>query len=113
MQDMISNKADPAWFIDPRLKAALDKIRAKAGLPVTIDSGFRSQGKNIATEGGKYSQHMYGRAADIKCPLPGEEMLAIIRAIPEVKGLGIGKDKKWFHVDVRDNAERVEWKCDY
>jgi uncharacterized protein YcbK (DUF882 family) len=109
--DMLANKADPAWFIDPRLKTAVDKIRAAAGVPVTINSGWRSLGKNIAVHtdgGGKYSQHQYGRAADIQCSLPDEKMLEIIRSIPEIKGLGIGKG--WFHVDVRDSEERFEWR---
>lgn len=109
--DMLANKADPAWFIDPRLKTAIDKVREAAGVPVFINNGWRSFGKNIEVHTGntgKYSQHQYGRAVDIRSAISDEKMLEIIRAIPEIKGIGIGKG--WFHIDVRDSEERFEWR---
>ena len=56
--------SDPV-FIDSDLVAVLQKIRNHFGKPVTITSAYRTPGKNKAVGGEAYSQHLYGRAADI------------------------------------------------
>lgn len=43
----------------------LDKIRAKYGKPIYINSGYRSPELNRAVKGVANSQHMLGEAADL------------------------------------------------
>lgn len=42
----------------------LEPIRSMLGVPMHIDSGFRSKDLNAAVKGAKHSAHMEGRAAD-------------------------------------------------
>ena len=57
--------SDPI-FISPELVVVLQKIRNHFGKSVTITSAYRTPTKNKAVGGEKYSQHLYGTAADIK-----------------------------------------------
>lgn len=58
--------SDPV-FIDTELVEILEKIRTKFGKPVTITSGFRTAAYNATVaKAAKYSQHLYGKAADIQ-----------------------------------------------
>lgn len=44
---------------------ALERIRDKVGMPLMINSAFRSPAVNDAVGGSKHSYHLDGRAADI------------------------------------------------
>ena len=46
----------------------LEPLRAFAGCPIAITSGYRSSALNQAVGGSKTSQHMTGEAADIRIP---------------------------------------------
>lgn len=78
----ISNAAPPAVLANlQRLAVALEAVRAVLGVPVLINSGYRSPELNKATPGSaKASAHMDGRAADIIAPKYGPP-LEVIRAI--------------------------------
>lgn len=43
----------------------LDPLREAWGAPIIVSSGYRCPCVNRAVGGAKYSQHMYGQAADI------------------------------------------------
>jgi len=45
---------------------ALEIVRAITGQTMTITSGYRSPEYNKKVKGARYSQHMYGNAADFK-----------------------------------------------
>ena len=57
--------SDPI-FIDFELVNVLQKIRSHFGKAVTITSAYRTPNHNKAVGGTTYSQHLYGKAADIK-----------------------------------------------
>ena len=60
-----SDNTDPI-FIDSELVEILQKIRNHFGKPVNITSGFRTASKNaMIKNAAKFSQHLYGKAADI------------------------------------------------
>ncbi len=79
------------------------KVRTKFGSPIAITSGYRPPNLDIGV--GK-SQHKYGRALDIS-PLNGDYqgLLDAIRAVPEVKGIGLaGPAKGFWHLDIRPGS---------
>ena len=70
----VARKIDnaPSQEVISNLKAlcqnVLEPLRAFAGQPIIIGSGYRSPALNKAVGGAKNSQHMTGEAADIRLP---------------------------------------------
>ena len=58
--------SDPI-FIDSELVEILQKVRDHFGKPVIINSAYRTAAYNLSKKvgGAKFSQHQYGKAADI------------------------------------------------
>lgn len=48
----------------------LDPARTALGFPITVTSGYRSYRLNSLVSHSPLSQHIYGNAADLKCPTP-------------------------------------------
>jgi uncharacterized protein YcbK (DUF882 family) len=94
--------------LDPSLIPALEELRAAAGGPVEVDSGYRCPIYNAEAGGVSKSQHMQGRAADVK--IPGktlQEMYNLAEAVPAFRMGGIGVyDGGFIHVDTRDQKTR-------
>lgn len=102
-----SDGSDPI-FIDSELVAVLQKIRDHFGKSVKITSAYRTPAKNKACGGEKYSQHLYGRAADIKISgVSPKKVAAYAETLLKNKG-GIGTYATFTHVDVR--AAKARWK---
>ncbi len=99
--------SDPI-FIDSDLVNVLQKIRTHFGKSVTITSAYRTPGRNKAVGGQTYSQHLYGKAADIKVKGIAPKTVAAYaeKHLPN-KG-GIGTYSTFVHVDVRSTKAR--WK---
>lgn len=104
--------SDPV-FIDTRLVQVLQSIRDYFGKPVVITSAYRTAAHNKAVGGAKYSQHCYGRAADIRVAGVTVEQLAAYaeKLLPDTGGIGrypvrSGRPTGWVHVDVRPNKSR-------
>ena len=98
---------DPV-FVDSELVALLQDIRDHFGRPVVISSAYRTAAHNKAVGGAAYSQHQYGRAADIHISGVGVDELAdYAETLLEDRG-GIGRyHKKGFvHLDVRETKSR-------
>ena len=104
-------------LIDEGLVVLLQCIREHFGKPVTITSGYRTAAHNRAVGGAVYSQHQYGRAADIRVSgVPVEQLAAYAETLLPGRG-GIGrypKDAKhstrktgWVHIDTR--ADKSRW----
>ena len=90
-----------------RLVRALDEIREETGLPVYINSGVRCPEHNEAEGGADDSRHLYGDAADIRCPgkTPRELYDIAEDVIGNTGGVGI---YDWgIHVDTR--GHRARW----
>lgn len=125
----------PAEWVDDRLAAlcgCLDVIRDAWGGPLTVVSGYRTPAVNdalvaasAARNGGvsgvaKSSQHIQGRAADVRPDAPTVERVALLHDL--VKELyaaghlgrmgGLGIYVGWIHVDVRprpSNGRLATW----
>lgn len=99
--------SDPI-FIDSDLVSILQKIRTHFGKSVTITSAYRTPGKNKAVGGKAYSQHLYGRAADIKVKgVSPKKVAAYAETLLKNKG-GIGTYSTFTHIDTRTTKAR--WK---
>lgn len=98
--------SDPV-FIDTDLVNVLQKIRNHFGKAVTITSAYRTPGKNKAAGGTAYSQHLYGRAADIKVKgvTPKQVAAYAEKLLPGTGGIGIYKS--FCHIDVR--VAKARW----
>lgn len=99
--------SDPI-FIDSELVDVLQKIRNHFGKPVTITSAYRTPTKNKACGGTTYSQHLYGKAADIKISGITPKALAAYAEKLLPKSGGIGIYGTFTHIDVR--AAKARWK---
>ena len=97
--------SDPI-FIDSDLVNVLQKIRAHFGKAVTITSAYRTPGRNKAVGGETYSQHLYGKAADIKVNgVTPKKVAAYAETLLKNKG-GIGIYSTFTHIDVRATKSR-------
>ena len=97
--------SDPI-FVDSDLVNVLQKIRSHFGQSVTITSAYRTPTKNKAVGGTTYSQHLYGRAADIKVKgVTPKKVAAYAETLLKNKG-GIGIYSTFCHIDVRTTKSR-------
>lgn len=94
--------------IDPSLMDLLQQIRDDVGAPVTINSGYRPPPYNEEVEGAEDSQHMGGRAADIRtADMTGRELAEV--ALQNKCDIGLGVGRAYIHVDVRGNWARWDY----
>lgn len=99
--------SDPI-FIDSELVNVLQKIRKHFNKPVTISSAYRTPIYNKKVGGTTYSQHLYGKAADIKVKgIAPDKVAEYAETILKNYG-GIGIYSTFTHIDVRDNCSRWE-----
>lgn len=92
------------------LAEQLQVLRDTLGRPMHVISAWRSPEYNKKIGGAKESQHMYGRAADIKVVgmAPPEVHAAVLKLIKEGKITqgGVGKYSTFVHYDTRGTAAR-------
>ena len=93
-------------FVDTELVEVLQKIRTHFGKAVTITSAYRTPSHNKSVGGTTYSQHLYGKAADIKVsgitpPKVAEYAEELLR-----NNGGIGRYDTFTHIDVRSAKSR-------
>lgn len=93
-------------FIDSALVRLVQEIRDYFGKPVIINSGYRTESYNKKIGGATYSQHLYGKAADIRIAgvSPKEIAKFVETRIPNTGGIGIYPS--FVHVDVRSTKSR-------
>ncbi len=118
-QTVYEARGDKAWqLIDPRLIDNLDALRAQLKTPMTINNwytgGDRTQsGLRIVGQPHykPYSQHTFGRAADLVCSIPAKEIRRMIRdkeiVLPHPATFESGDNITWVHMDVRNNKEHT------
>lgn len=100
-----SDGSDPI-FIDSELVTVLQKIRTHFGKAVTITSAYRTPTHNKAVGGTTYSQHLYGKAADIKVNgVSSKKVAEHAEKILQGKG-GVGIYDTFTHIDVRTTKSR-------
>ena len=87
---------------------SLQLLRDLIALPITVTSGYRCIEHNKKVGGSKGSQHLTGRAADIKVDgMSSLELDSYVQAIPTFYDGGVGMYSSWVHVDVR--GYRARW----
>lgn len=100
--------------LSERLYFTLDIIRDYIDRPIIVNSACRCAKHNQAVGGVKNSQHVQGRAADIRA----KDMTAgtLWQKIKELHGMGrlpylkgLGRYDNFVHVDVRDAPKLVEF----
>ena len=108
VQEFACRDGSDPLFVDSALVQLLQSIRDHFGAPVVITSGYRTAAHNKAVGGAPYSQHCYGRAADIRVAgVPVEQLAAYAETLlPGTGGIGrypakAGRAAGWVHVDVR------------
>lgn len=93
-------------FVDSDLVDILQKVRDHFGKAVTITSAFRTASHNKKVGGATYSQHLYGKAADIKVSGVAASVVAdFVETLMPSTG-GIGRYSTFTHVDVRKVKSR-------
>ena len=102
-------------LVDEALTVVLQCIREHFGKAVTITSGYRTPAHNAKVGGAKSSQHLLGRAADIRVQgVSVEDVAAYAESLmPDWGGVGrypvkAGRATGWVHVDTR--AENARWR---
>lgn len=101
--------SDPI-FIDSELVTLLQKVRDHFGKAVNINSAFRTASYNAKQKkAAKYSQHLYGKAADIWIADVSVDTLAAYAEtlLPNKGGIGRYYTDGFVHVDVR--AAKSRW----
>ena len=93
--------------VDAGLVELLEQLRAAAGAPVVISSGYRTPAYNAAVGGARYSQHVQGTAADITAAGVSPLLLGQMAEYYLGGRGGIGVYRTFTHVDTR--AGRARW----
>lgn len=92
-----------------KLVRILDEIRGEIGIPMVINSGYRTKEHNKSVGGRRNSSHLRGYAADIHCTNSRYRFLLISKLIE--KGINrIGVYDTFIHADVDDKkSPNVIW----
>ncbi len=100
-----------------KLAESLQVLRDYFGVPISINSGYRSPARNKAVGGVPNSQHVKGMAADIvvKGKSPKEVATAIFKLQNEgkMKKGGVGLYNTFVHYDIRGNNVRWNYSDKY
>ncbi len=99
-----------------QLAAVFDAIRtAVGGKSIAVLSAYRSPAHNLRVGGARHSQHVEGRALDLRPPTGFDVdtfydlVLRLAQSsTPQIRG--IGKYKTFVHVDIRPSSHLVLWR---
>ena len=90
----------------------LQVLRDDLGLPIHINSGYRTPEYNRQVGGEKASKHLYAMAADITVkgmtPKRVADRIELLIAQGKMVQGGLGRYKSWVHYDVRGTKARWE-----
>jgi uncharacterized protein YcbK (DUF882 family) len=95
-----------------KLAQVFEDIRAIWGLPIIIDSAYRSPAHNKKIGGARNSQHVQGRALDLQPPKGitiGQFYITIKNHVDEFGIRGLGEYVTFVHVDIRPTDKLVAW----
>lgn len=93
-----------------KLLDALEALRALISVPVLIDSAYRCPVWNRLKGGALRSQHIQGKAADVRVKgKTARELYELALKIPTIRGLGVNDHEQFLHLDVRDDPLAFRW----
>ena len=97
--------------VDATLLEVLTDLRDFIGEPIVINSGCRCAKHNSDEGGAKNSQHLYGKAADIRFQSSSKTPLEAIHSYliskyPDLFGIAI--EGRFVHIDVR-SGKAARW----
>jgi uncharacterized protein YcbK (DUF882 family) len=106
----------PEIWIEDRLRPLcqqLEVLRTAIDRPIVVISGYRSPEWNARVRGAKNSQHMEGRAADIRVADVDAGIvharLLDLHAQGAIKIGGLGRYRTFTHVDIRPGDRLAQW----
>lgn len=97
------------------LAQAFEAVRAACGdVPITVLSAYRTPAHNARVGGAPKSQHVQGRALDLRVPdgMTLDTFEATVRALcatTKIRGIGRYPRKRSLHIDVRPTQRVVRW----
>lgn len=104
--------AVPSKYI-PNLQNLVNQlqiIRDHTGLPIVVNSGYRTDKHNKSVGGSPRSQHLTASASDIRCPgISVKDLLKLVDSLikqGKIKIGGIGIYKTFIHLDIRSSSAR-------
>ncbi len=103
------------WRTSRALELAeiFELIRSECGNnPIEILSAYRSESWNRKIGGARFSQHVQGRALDLRPPtgFNVNSFYNLIKGLVNITTIrGIGKYKTFVHVDIRPSDKLVVW----
>ena len=96
------------------LATNLEVLRAHFNVPVTLTNAYRSPDHNIAVGGSKNSQHLLGKAADIKikgiAPNEVADAIEFLIDMGLMKEGGLGRYDTFTHYDIRGTKARWDFR---
>jgi uncharacterized protein YcbK (DUF882 family) len=93
--------------IDPALVTGLQVLRDTIGKPIVIVSGCRCAKHNAKVGGAAKSQHVSGKAADIRVAgIPPRLLYVEASRVPQFRGFGVDDERGFLHVDTRPVTAR-------
>jgi uncharacterized protein YcbK (DUF882 family) len=100
LSEFACNDGSSEIILDMDLVIKLQKLRDNIGKPIFINSGYRNKEYNKKVGGVTNSQHLLGKAADIRVDGINVDELSRHAKIVGFNGIGIYKD--FLHVDIRN-----------
>lgn len=95
-------------LIDEALVSLLQQIRSYFGREVIINSAYRTVSHNQKVGGSSGSQHLLGKAADIR--INGVAPLLLAQYAEHLGAGGIGLYETFVHVDTRASKSRWDYR---
>lgn len=99
VKEFACNDGSDEILIDSELVEKLQIIRSYFGVPVVVNSGYRTNAYNIKVGGVPNSQHTLGKAADIS--VRGKNPKTVYNFAKKIGFTGVGLYKDFVHVDTR------------
>ena len=98
--------------MDPAFLARLDLVRERAGIPLVLNSAYRSPEYEKSKGRSGTSSHCYGKAVDIRCNTSANRY-KIVKAAIQCGFTRIGIAKTYVHLDTADNTHVPNVIWDY
>lgn len=96
--------------IDSVLIDKLQKLRDRLGVPLTINSAFRTEAYNKKIKGSPKSQHIQGTAVDVSIRNIKMKIEDIAKIAESIGFTGIGLYDTFIHLDVRPGKSKFDYR---